>query len=242
MSKVLELELDPKRMPRHIAFIMDGNRRWAKERFLPSVMGHQAGVKAFRVVLETCRQLGIEYVSAYAFSAENWRRTPGEVKILMHLFEHYAQAERRSMVENGIRLRVIGDKGGLDPAVCRELELSEEATAHNRALTLNLAVNYGGREELTQAARQLAQRAAAGELEPRDIDEELLASQLYTAGSPDPDLLVRTSGELRLSNFLLWQLAYAEFYFSDLYWPEVDANFVYQAIGEYQRRLRRYGA
>lgn len=233
--------IDPERLPEHIAFIMDGNRRWAKKRHLPAVMGHKAGVKAFRTVMETCRNIGVKYLTAYAFSAENWRRAPAEVNLLMQLFEYYAKAERQEMCDTGIRLRVIGDMSVLAESVQRELRLSEEATAHNRELTLNLAINYGSRDEIVRAVRSLAAKARAGSVDPEAIDAELVSSELYTAGIPDPDLLVRTSGELRISNFLLWQTAYSEFYFSDILWPDVDESFVLKAIWEYQQRKRRYG-
>lgn len=233
--------IDRNRLPKHIAVIMDGNRRWAKQRLMPAVMGHKAGVKAFRTVMETCRNLGVKILSAYAFSAENWQRSQAEVSMLMQLFEYYAKFERQEMIDTGVRLRVIGDKSVLSPGVCRELELSEQATAGNSDLILNLAVNYGGREELVRAARRLAEQVKAGTLEPQDIDEEHFGAELYTGGLADPDLLIRTSGELRISNFLLWQSAYTEFYFSSLFWPDVDEAFVYRAIVEYQRRGRRYG-
>lgn len=233
--------LDLSCLPAHIAVIMDGNRRWARKRFLPAIMGHKAGVEAFRTVMETCRNLGVKMLSAYAFSAENWQRTPAEVSVLMQLFEHYAKAERQKMLDTGVRLHVIGDKSALAASVRRELEISEQVTAHNHDLVLNLAVNYGSREEIVQAARRLAQGAVSGKLNPPDIDEKMFSSMLYTEGSPDPDLLIRTSGELRLSNFLLWQSAYTEFYFSSCYWPDVDEAFIYRAILEYQHRSRRYG-
>lgn len=233
--------IDAERLPLHIAFIMDGNRRWAKKRFLPAVMGHKAGVKAFRTVMETCRNIGVKYLTAYAFSAENWQRAPAEVNLLMQLFEYYAKAERQEMCDTGIRLRVIGDMSVLAESVQRELRLSEEATACNADMTLNLAINYGSRGEIIRAVRSLAKKAASGSVEPQSIDEDTLSGELYTAGIPDPDLLVRTSGELRLSNFLLWQMAYTEFYFSDVLWPDVDEAFVLKAILEFQRRQRRYG-
>ena len=233
--------IDKNHLPAHIAVIMDGNRRWAKKRFMPSAVGHKAGVEAFRTVMETCRNLGIKVLSAYAFSAENWQRSPAEVTLLMQLFEYYAKAERQKMLDTGVRLHVIGDKSALHPSVCRELEISEQATAHNTDLLLNLAVNYGGREEILQAARRLATQVQSGTLQAEDINQELFSQNLYTDGCPDPDLLIRTSGELRLSNFLLWQSAYTEFYFSDVYWPDVDEAFIYRAIISYQQRGRRYG-
>ena len=233
--------IDKERLPKHIAVIMDGNRRWAKKRFMPSAVGHKAGVEAFRTVMETCRNLGVKVLSAYAFSAENWQRSPAEVALLMQLFEYYAKSERQKMLDTGVRLRVIGDKSAVHPSVCRELEISEKATAHNSDLLLNLAVNYGGREEILHAARYLAEQVKEGKLQISDIDQDVFGQNLYTAGCPDPDLLIRTSGELRLSNFLLWQSAYTEFYFSDIYWPDVDEAFIYRAIIDYQQRGRRYG-
>ena len=220
---------------------MDGNRRWAKERHLPAIMGHRAGVKAFRVVMETCRDLGIQALTAYAFSAENWRRSPLEVKVLMQLFEQYTRAEREKMVRTGVRFVPIGRYQELPESVVREFDKTREATAHNTSLTLNLAVNYGGRDEIVEAARRIAEAARQGQIEPKDLSEETFADYLYTQGQPEPDLLIRTSGELRISNFLLWQLAYTEFYFTELYWPDVDRAFIEKALDEYQRRDRRYG-
>ena len=231
----------PPAVPEHVAVIMDGNRRWAKERRLPGLMGHRAGVKAFRVVMETCRDLGVKSLTAYAFSNENWRRSPIEVKVLMGLFEQYTRAEREKMVRTGVRFVPIGRYRELPESVVAEFEKTREATAHNCALTLNLAVNYGGREEILEAARRLAQMVKEGALETADITEERFSSMLYTAGQPDPDLLIRTSGELRISNFLLWQSAYTEFYFTKLYWPDVDRNVILEAFEDYRQRDRRYG-
>ncbi|MBQ7567219.1 isoprenyl transferase [bacterium] len=234
--------IDRERLPCHVAVIMDGNRRWARKRHLPVAFGHKEGVNAFRRVMETSRTLGIKYLTAYAFSAENWQRSKTEVTLLMQLFEYYVKAERDNMMRNGIRFRCIGKVDSLPQAVCRELRKTEEITADNKDMTLNLAVNYGGRDEIVEAARQLAARAVSGEIRAEDIDEAALASSLWTAGQPDPDLLIRTSGELRISNFLLWQAAYTEFWFSDILWPDVDAKTVYRAVLEYQQRERRKGA
>lgn len=234
--------LDMERLPRHIAVIMDGNRRWAKSRHLPVIMGHRSGVKAFRRVMETCRELGVKTLTAYAFSAENWSRAPSEVKLLMQLFEYYAKSERDNMMRNGIRFRLIGDPEPLPETVRRELVITEEMTANNPDMTLNLAVNYGSREEIVRAARILAERCVKGELAPDDIDETAFSKSLWTKGEDDPDLLIRTSGELRVSNFLLWQIAYSEFWFTDMFWPDVDKKTIYQAIADFQRRHRRYGS
>lgn len=240
-AQELRNRLDMSRLPGHIAVIMDGNRRWASARHLPAIMGHRAGVKAFRTVMETCRNLGIKTLTAYAFSAENWRRAPTEVSVLMQLFEYYGRAEREEMMRTGIRFRTVGRTESLPESVRTEFAKTAEATKDNRELTLNLAVNYGGREELVDAVRALGKQVAAGELKPEDIDEEMVARALYTGGQDDPDLLIRTSGELRVSNFLLWQIAYAEFWFSDIFWPDVDEAVIYRAILDYQGRDRRFG-
>ncbi len=233
--------LDPARLPRHLAVIMDGNRRWARQRRLPVLLGHRAGVKAFRRVMETCRELGIQVLTAYAFSAENWRRSPVEVRVLMQLFEHYTRSERQKLQRTGIRFRAMGRMDNLPEAVRRELQATEEATRDNKDMVLNLALNYGGREEITEAVRHLVGEAAAGRLQPEAVDEALLSRTLWTGGQPDPDLLIRTSGELRVSNFLLWQIAYSEFWFTDLYWPDITRRVLLQALVDYQQRDRRYG-
>ena len=244
MSRVVEApvaRLSPADLPRHVAVIMDGNRRWAKERRLPSVLGHQAGVRSFRRLLEACRELEIPYLTAYAFSAENWRRSPVEVGILMQLFERYAAREREKLKRTGIRFQLIGNLDDLPAAVKHEFLLTAEATRHNTAMVLNLAVNYGSREEILRAVRGLAEKASRGELSPESITAELFSDQLYTAGQPEPDLLIRTSGELRMSNFLLWQAAYTEFFFTDAYWPDVDRKVLEQALSAFSKRERRYG-
>ena len=228
-------------VPQHVAVIMDGNRRWAKRRRLPVLMGHRAGVKAFRVVMETCRDMGVKALTAYAFSAENWRRSPLEVKVLMQLFEQYTRAEREKMVRTGVRFVPIGRYQELPKSVVEEFEKTREATAGNSDITLNLAVNYGGRDEILEATRRIASDVCAGRLQPGELSEAVFSSYLYTAGQPDPDLLIRTSGELRISNFLLWQSAYTEFYFTNLYWPEVDREVLLEAFADYGKRERRYG-
>lgn len=237
----LSARLDPTRRPRHVAVIMDGNRRWAKQRRLPVLMGHRAGVKAFRRVMEACRELGIQVLTAYAFSAENWRRSPAEVRVLMQLFEHYTRSERQKLQRTGIRFRAVGRIDALPEGVRRELQATEEATRNNSEMVLNLALNYGGREELTEACRRLAREVQAGRLAPEAIAEDTLSAALWTGGQPDPDLLIRTSGELRVSNFLLWQIAYTEFWFTDLFWPDITRKVLLQALVEYQQRDRRYG-
>ncbi len=220
---------------------MDGNRRWAKVRRLPTVFGHRAGVRSFRRMLEACRELGVEVLTAYAFSAENWRRSPKEIAILMQLFEKYALREREKLVRTGIRFRLIGNIEELPVQVKREFWKTEQATEHNTAMTLNLAVNYGSREELVEAMRQIARRVTDQGLDPEQVSSEDIERYLYTAGQPDPDLMIRTSGELRMSNFLLWQAAYTELFFTDALWPDVDRALLDKALQEYRQRDRRYG-
>lgn len=229
------------RLPRHLAVIMDGNRRWARERRLPSVLGHRAGVRAFRRILEKCRELEIPHLTAYAFSAENWRRSPAEVQVLMKLFERYAAREREKLRRTGIKFQLIGDIEALPGPVRQEFLKTVEATSGNQAMTLNLAVNYGARDELLRAVRGLALQAKLGEIEPNSITAEMVSEKLYTKGQPDPDLLIRTSGELRMSNFLLWQSAYTELFFTDAYWPDVDDKILGQAFSAFAGRERRYG-
>ncbi len=239
-AELLE-RIDQTRLPRHIAVIMDGNRRWAKERRLPVLLGHRAGVKSFRRIMESCRDLGIEVLTAYAFSAENWRRAPVEVRVLMGLFERYTKRERDKLRRTGVKFQMLGRPGDLPEAVIREFRLTEEATAGNHEMILNLAVNYGSRDELISAVREVSREVAAGKLEPEEIDEKAFEKHLWTAGQPDPDLLIRSSGELRISNFLLWQMAYTEFYFTSRYWPDIDRETLFKAILAFQERERRYG-
>ncbi len=233
--------LNPKRMPRHIAIIMDGNRRWAHSRSLPSVMGHREGAKVFRSVLETCRKLEIKVLTAYAFSRENWSRSREEVSILMKLFEFYSKKERQHLHKNGIRFRIIGTIEDLPETLVREFKKTEEFTKDNSKLMLNLAVNYSARHEIVQACREVAQDVRRGVLEPGVIDEDTFSRYLSTANLPDPDLLIRTSGEMRISNFLLWQLAYTELWFSQSYWPDFTPRELVLSILDYQSRERRFG-
>ncbi len=240
-EEVLLSQLDLTRLPEHVAVIMDGNRRWAKERRLPVLLGHRAGVKTFRRVMETCREVGIKRLTAYAFSVENWRRSPTEVRVLMQLFEQYTRSEREKLVRTGIRFQTIGRTDLLPEAVQRELRATAEATAHNQAMVLNLALNYGSRDEILEAARQVGREVAAGKLDPESLTEESFSDYLWTAGQQDPDLLIRTSGELRVSNFLLWQMAYTEFWFTPLYWPDLTRQVLLQALVDFQQRDRRFG-
>jgi undecaprenyl diphosphate synthase len=229
-------------LPRHVAIIMDGNGRWAKARGLPRIAGHRRGADAVRATVRACRELGIPYLTLYAFSSENWKRPPTEVDDLMGLLRLYLQREISEMNKNNVRLRFIGERRGLAPDIIDLIERGEARTTGNDGLTLIIAVNYGGRAEIVMAARALARRAAAGKLVPDDINEDLFEAYLDTAGIPDPDLIIRTSGEKRLSNFLLWQTAYAELVFIDDLWPDFSKHQLMTAIHEFNARERRYGA
>jgi len=228
-------------IPRHLAIIMDGNGRWAQARSLPRIAGHRRGVEVVRQVVEDCRELGISYLTLYAFSSENWGRPTDEVSALMGLLSRYLRSELKQMLKNGIRLRVIGEIARLPVAIRQVLDDTIAKTAGNTAMTLTLALSYSGRNELVRACRSLAQQVRDGALDPETIDEALVSGALDNADIPDPDLLIRTSGEIRISNFLLWQAAYAEFYFCDCYWPDFDRTILQEAIDEYRRRQRRFG-
>ena len=229
-------------VPRHVAVIMDGNGRWAKRRMQPRLFGHRAGAESLRAVLRACREHGVEYLTVYAFSTENWVRPEDEVSGLMSLLRTFLKKDEHELHENQVRLRVTGRIGDLPKAVRAELERVMEATKHYEKGHLILALSYGGRTEIVDAVRVLAAKAKAGEIDPAQIDEALLARHLYLPDVPDPDLMIRTSGELRLSNFLLWELSYAEFYFVDTLWPDFrEADFA-RALAEYSRRRRRFGA
>ena len=229
------------RLPAHIAIIMDGNGRWAEARGLPRTAGHRAGADAVRTVVRECRRLGVPHLTLYAFSSENWNRPRTEISALFGLLLEFLGAEVPTMEERGIRLRVLGDVDGLPLAQRTALRHAMNRTDHCADMTLNQALNYGGRAELARAARRLAAEARAGELAPEDVTEEALAARLYTAGQPDPDLLIRTSGELRLSNFLLYQCAYSELYFTPVLWPDFGAAELAAALEDYAGRSRRFG-
>ncbi len=235
--------LDPARIPAHIGIIMDGNGRWARSRSLPRVAGHKAGVEPVQMCVETCAQLGVEVLTLYAFSVENWKRPRVEVETLWRLLQYYLKREVPRLLANGIRFRAIGRLGALEPRVRDLLSEAESLTARNTAMTLNLAINYGGRAEIVDAINSiLAEARASGGLEELEIDENRLSAHLYTGGQPEPDLLIRTSGEMRISNFLLWQIAYSELYVTGTLWPDFDRVELLRAIGEYQKRNRRFGA
>ena len=228
-------------LPRHVAIIMDGNGRWAERAGLERLRGHEAGVESVRDVVEACAEWPVEHLTLYAFSAENWQRPEAEVAGLMAFLAHFLVAEEPTMLRNGVRLRAIGRIDALPAEVQEQLRATEAATAGGRNLTLRLALSYGGRQELVDAARTLAERVRAGELAPEEIDEAALAGALYDADMPDPDLVIRTAGEQRLSNFLLWQASYAEFHFSDALWPEFRREHLLDAMRDYHGRVRRFG-
>jgi undecaprenyl diphosphate synthase len=233
--------IDFTRLPRHVAVIMDGNGRWAQLRHKHRVEGHRAGINAVRDTVETAARLGLEVLTLYAFSIENWKRPESEVATLMGLLKHYLRSELDTLLSNNIRFRVIGRAQELSPDIRDELERAMERTGSNTGLQFNIALNYGGRAEITDAARRLFADLLRDGQNPERIDEAALASHLYTAGQPDPDLLIRTSGELRISNFLLWQIAYAEIWVTDVLWPDFRRRHLLQAIADFQKRERRYG-
>ena len=228
-------------IPRHVAIIMDGNGRWARERRLPRPLGHRSGMKAVRAVVEASIEVGLEVLSLFAFSQENWQRPSSEVSALMSLLEEYIAREADELEERGVRVRVLGDLERLTPPAAAAVQRVMTQTAHNDRLRLNLFISYGARAELARAARLLAQDVAAGRLAPDEIDERALESKLFTADCPDPDLMIRTSGEQRISNFLLWQAAYAELYMSPVLWPDFGKRELYEAILDFQSRDRRFG-
>ncbi|MGI6587772.1 MAG: isoprenyl transferase [Peptococcia bacterium] len=228
-------------LPRHLAIIMDGNGRWAKTKGLPRTVGHRAGAETLRAIVETCAQLGLDYLTVYAFSTENWKRPSEEVDALMELLVEYIDQELNELKQNGIKIKTIGNISQLPSLAKTRVEKAEKETEHNQKLVLQIALNYGGRKEILDAVNRITSEIAAGRLSVGTIDESLFEQHLYTAGIPDPDLLIRTAGELRLSNFLLWQSAYTEFWFTDVFWPDFTAQHLYQAIYDYQYRQRRFG-
>ena len=228
-------------IPRHVAIIMDGNGRWASGRMLPRPLGHRSGMKAVREVVEAAIEAGVEVLSLFAFSQENWQRPAGEVSALMSLLEEYIQKEADELEEQGVQVRMLGELDRLTPPAFAAVDRVMKQTAHNTKLRLNLFISYGARAELTRAARLLAEDVAAGRITPAQVDDAAMESKLFTAGCPDPDLLIRTSGEQRISNFLLWQVAYTDLVISDVLWPDFGRRDLYDAIAEYQNRDRRFG-
>lgn len=233
---------DPTKMPRHVAVIMDGNGRWAKARGLPRTAGHKAGVERVRELVRNASELGIDYVTLYAFSSENWSRPKQEVSDLMGLLKLFIRRDLDELRRNNVRIRIVGCRDTVQDDIGTLLAEAEDKTAGNTGATLLIAFNYGSRNELVRAARKIAAKVAAGEFAADDITEDMLTDHLDTAGVPDPDLIIRTSGELRLSNFLLWQAAYSELVFLPCFWPDFDKNAFHEALAEFARRERRFGA
>jgi undecaprenyl diphosphate synthase len=233
--------LDPTRLPRHLAIIMDGNGRWAEQRLLKRIIGHHRGAETVQMVVEEANNLGIRYLTLFAFSSENWSRPKSEVLALMTLLKKYVRNELRRMLKNNIRFNIIGNRDDLPPEVNQILDDALQQTAANTGMVLTLALSYGGRQEIVRAAAGIARQVANGSLTPEQVTEELFASRLDTNGLPDPDLLIRTSGEMRISNFLLWQLAYTELYFTEINWPDLTVNALHGALADYQSRERRFG-
>lgn len=238
----MQLNIDMDRLPRHIAIIMDGNGRWAQKKGLPRVMGHKAGMEALKATVKSCSELGIGILTVYAFSTENWRRPQDEVSYLMNLLVEYMRKEVNALHKNNVRIKILGDIGILPEQTRKEIKDALKLTGNNTGLQFNIALNYGGRAEILGAVRKLIKGVADGTIDPDAVDEEMIANNLYTAGDPDPDLIIRTSGEQRISNFLLWQGAYSELVFVDKLWPDFDKKALYEAINEYQSRDRRFGA
>ncbi len=241
-STSLPADLDPQKLPRHLAIIMDGNGRWATRRHLPRSIGHAQGAKTLQQILCYCHDWGIKALTVYAFSTENWQRPLMEVNYLMNLCERMLHQELAEMHQLGIQIQFIGDLTALPMTVARAIDQAIERTQHNSGLQFNIAMNYGSRAEITQVCQQLAHQIQAGTLQPADINETTIEQQLWTAGTPAPDLLIRTGGEQRLSNYLLWQLAYTELYFTDTAWVDFDRAALHQALQVYQQRQRQFGA
>jgi len=234
-------QLDPELLPKHLAIIMDGNGRWAETRSLPRIAGHREGINSLRDMITLCLELGIQALTIYAFSQENWNRPATEVNALMGLLEHYLSTERNKLIEQGVRFRTIGRTDSLPTSALRWVRAAEQETAHLTRLHLTVALSYGGRTEIVDVVRQIARDAKNGKVQAEDVDEQLVQQFLYTRELPDPDLLIRTSGETRISNFLLWQLAYTELYFTPMLWPDFRRRELLVALLEYQRRERRFG-
>lgn len=231
----------PQNLPAHIGIIMDGNGRWAKKRALPRSMGHTAGAQTFRKITRYCSDIGIKHLTVYAFSTENWRRPQEEVDALMNLFEEYLNEALRDFKDDTIVVKFLGDRSAFSPKLQALINENEEESKDRKGMVLNIAMNYGGRDELVTATKIIAQKVSKGEISIEDINAELISDSIYTAGQPDPDLIIRPSGEFRISNFLLWQSAYAEYYISDKLWPDFTTDDLDKAIAEFSTRNRRYG-
>lgn len=240
-ADIATLGLQPDRLPRHIAVIMDGNGRWARSRGLPRIEGHRRGVKSVRAIIEECSRLGIGQLTLYCLSSENWKRPERELNLLMHLLEQYVIEERSEIIRQDLRFSIIGRQGGLSERVLNEVQKTIDCSRDNRGMRLCLALNYGSRGELVDAARVMAEKVARGELSPGEITEQTFAEHLYTAGTTDPDLVIRTAGEMRVSNFLLWQISYAELWVTDKCWPEFREDDLHNALRDFGSRDRRFG-
>ena len=240
-SPALHLNVPPDKRPRHIAIIMDGNGRWAQCQGLPRIEGHRHGVASVRRTTEECSRLGIEQLTLFCLSSENWKRPQPELDFLMHLLEQYLIEERATIMRQNIRIRVIGHRQDIPESVLREMDKTIEMSAENTGLLLCLAINYGSRQEILEAMRKIASAVNRGQIDPSEITEQTISESLYTSGMPDPDMLVRTAGEMRVSNFLLWQISYSEIWVTDKYWPEFCEDDLHQAIRDYAARERRFG-
>jgi undecaprenyl diphosphate synthase len=241
LERLAEAGLDPQRLPRHVAIIMDGNGRWARQRGLPRVEGHRRGVRSVRATVEECCRLGIGQLTLYCLSVENWKRPQGELDFLMALLRHYLIEERAEIMDQNIRFTTIGRREGLPDGVLAEIDESIRLSRNNSGMVLCLAINYGGRTEIVDAVRAIAEQVRQGVLEPEGIDEITINDALYTGGMPEPDLLIRTAGEMRVSNFLLWQISYAELWVTDKCWPEFERADLHAALTDYANRDRRFG-
>ncbi len=241
LARLAEAGLRPEQLPRHVAIIMDGNGRWAQRQGLPRIMGHRRGIQSVRAVVEEGCRLGLEQLTLYCFSVENWKRPPRELSFLMRLLRHFLVVERAELMEQNVRLTMIGRREGLPADVLSEYERTERQTARNDGMTLCLAVNYGGRTEIGDAARRLAEDVRDGRIRPEQVDEATVESYLYTAGMSDPDLMIRTAGELRISNFLLWQISYAELWITPKLWPDFRGDDLLQACRAFASRERKFG-
>ena len=238
-EKLLDVPLE--RRPRHVAIIMDGNGRWAQRQALPRIRGHEQGAKTVRTITEECSRLNIQQLTLYCLSSENWKRPPDELDFLMHLLQEYLIEERSTLVDNDIMLKIIGRRDRIPEAVQREMDKSIALTANNQGPCLCLAINYGGRAEIVDAVRRIANEVQNGELSPQQISEEVVTNHLYTAGMSDPDLLIRTAGEMRISNYLLWQISYSELWITEKLWPEFEIVDFHEAIRDFSQRTRRFG-
>lgn len=241
VTSSLPSDIDRDRLPYHVAVIMDGNGRWAQQRGLPRIMGHRKGVDTLKQLVRTCGEWGVGALTAYAFSTENWGRPDAEVEFLMTLFERVLRQELLEMKQEGVRIQFVGNLRSLPPSLQDEIDRAVQETQDNSRIRFTVAANYGGRQEIVQACREIATQIQLGKLSPEEIDESTFSHHLYTAGLADPDLLIRTSGEMRISNFLLWQLAYSELYVTDTLWPDFDLVEFHRALSNYQKRHRRFG-